>query len=82
MTQDRIIYPQPGGPIAVVTPLAVPMVEGEAPRDAMLRHARHIVPAGQPFRLISSADLPADRSMRAAWTADFSAPDGVGERVA
>lgn len=36
------------------------------------------VPAGVPFRIIDESDLPEDTRYQAAWTADFSAPDGVG----
>lgn len=79
MITDRVIWPQPGGPIAVMTPFNIPAAAGESPRDALLRHARQKVPAGQPFRLVAASDIPADRAFRNAWTADFSAPDGIGE---
>lgn len=85
MTQDRIIWPQPGGPIAVMTPLNIRPLVGddgqplESMRDALLRHARQKVPAGTPFRIVPAADIPTNRAWRQAWTADFSAPDGVGE---
>jgi hypothetical protein len=40
--------------------------------------ARKDVPFGVPYRIIDAALIPADRTYREAWTADFSAPDGVG----
>lgn len=40
--------------------------------------ARKDVPFGVPYRIIDAADIPADRTYRDAWTADFSAPDGHG----
>jgi len=40
--------------------------------------ARKDVPAGVPYRIIDSSELPASRAFRAAWTLDMSAPDGLG----
>ena len=40
--------------------------------------ARKDVPFGVPYRIIDAADIPADRTYRDAWTADFSNPDGTG----
>jgi hypothetical protein len=82
---DRVIWPQPGGPIAVLMPFNIAPQLGpngqpaETPREALLRHARQVVPAGTPFRVVDASVIPADRSLRSAWTADFSAPDGIGE---
>lgn len=76
--QQRIIYPQAGGPIAIVTPLRVAPVGGETAADALLRHARSVVPDGVPFLVVEAAALPVDRAWRNAWVADFSAPDGHG----
>jgi len=36
------------------------------------------VPTGVPYLVIDSSDLPADRSFRDAWSADFSNPTGYG----
>lgn len=81
MIHDRIIYPQPGGPIAFITPLHIAVENDEEPRDALLRHARQTVPSGRPFRIISASEIPAARDFRNAWTADFTAPDGYGEAL-
>ena len=40
--------------------------------------ARKDVPFGVPYRIIDAALIPADRTYRDAWTADFSNPDGTG----
>ena len=64
----RIIYPLDDG-IAVVIPSGELPLEDVAAKD---------VPAGTPYLLIDANDLPTDRTFRAAWTADFSAPDGYG----
>lgn len=36
------------------------------------------VPTGVPYRIIDAADVPNDRTFRAAWDADFAIYDGVG----
>lgn len=36
------------------------------------------VPAGVPYLIVDAADIPASRTYRAAWTCDFSQPDGYG----
>ena len=70
---QRIIYPQPNGVVAVIIPteafLASYTVEDLAAKD---------VPAGVPYKIIDAADVPTDRTFRNAWEADFSAPDGHG----
>jgi len=40
--------------------------------------ARKDVPPGVSFRIVDETDIPADRSPRGLWAADFSAPDGYG----
>lgn len=77
----RIIFPQPGGRLSVDTPLSLRIQPGETERDALLRHARRIVPAGVAFRIVDAATIPDDRTWRDAWTADFTTPDGTGERA-
>lgn len=38
-----------------------------------------VVPAGKPYKIIDAADVPADRSLRDAWTVDEAdLTDGVG----
>jgi len=64
----RIIYPTAEG-LAVIHPT------GELP---LVEVARKDVPAGVPYRIIDGADIPADRTFRAAWYSDFSEPDGHG----
>jgi hypothetical protein len=56
----RIIYPSDNGGIVVVIP-------AESVEAAMKD-----VPAGKPYKIIDAADVPADRTFRNAWTADFS----------
>jgi hypothetical protein len=37
------------------------------------------VPAGKPFKIVDTADVPSDRTFRAAWEVDAATlTDGVG----
>jgi len=56
----RIIYPNDDGGISIIIP-------AESVEAAMKD-----VPAGKPYKIIDSADIPADREFRNAWTADFT----------
>lgn len=56
----RIIYPTDDGGVAVIIP-------AESVEAAMKD-----IPADKPYKIIDSADVPADRTFRNAWTADFS----------
>ena len=56
----RIIYPTDNGGVAVIIP-------AESVEAAMKD-----VPAGKPYKIIDAADVPADRTFRNAWTADFT----------
>jgi hypothetical protein len=64
MKNPRIIYPTPEGGVAIIIPAhdCGLTVEEIAAKD---------VPAGVPFRIVSSADIPSDRTFRNAW--EFSA---------
>jgi len=57
---SRIIYPSDNGGIVVVIP-------AESVEAAMKD-----IPAGKPYKIIDAADIPADRTFRNAWTADFT----------
>ena len=62
MTNYRIIYPNDENGVAVVVP--APGIEET--------EALHAVPAGKPYLIVDAADIPADRTFRAAWAADFA----------
>lgn len=65
----RIIYPF-GDSVAVLLPCECGLtVEQIAQKD---------VPEGVPYMIVDASDIPTDRTYRAAWTADFSSPDGHG----
>ena len=69
----RIIYATPEGGVAILIPapecLETHTIEAIALKD---------VPAGVPFQIVDVADVPSDRTFRAAWEADITNPDGVG----
>lgn len=52
---QRIIYPTDDGGVAVIIP-------AESVADAMKD-----VPEGKPFKIVGVADVPSDRTFRAAW---------------
>lgn len=56
----RIIYPNDDGGICIIIP-------AESVEAAMKD-----VPAGKPYKIVDAADIPADRTFRDAWTADFT----------
>lgn len=70
----RIIYQTDEGGVAVIVPspeaVAEYGVEAIALKD---------VPAGKPFKIVDTEDIPSDRTFRAAWEVDPAAlTDGVG----
>lgn len=73
MTQ-RIIYQTDEGGVAVITPTPEALeqygIEAIALKD---------VPHGKPFKIVATADVPSDRTFRAAWEVDAATLiDGVG----
>lgn len=70
MNTQRIIYPHDGS-IAVIIP-------NPAAGLTLAQIAAKDVPKGRPYKIVPAATIPTDRSLRAAWTADFSDPSGYG----
>jgi hypothetical protein len=68
MTQP-LIYPQDDGTLALVIPTGELPIEDVAQKD---------VPAGVPYLIVDSADVPEDHTFFGAWEADFNNPDGHG----
>lgn len=73
---SRIVHPDGHGGVSVLichhadgSPMCELPVEEIARKD---------VPAGLPYRIVDEVNIPADRSQRHLWTADFSKPDGHG----
>ena len=58
---SRIIYPNDEGGVSVIIPAAECglTIEEIAAKD---------VPAGKPYKIVDVADIPSDRTFRAAWS--------------
>ena len=69
----KIIYPNDDDGVAIVVPCPNTKytIEQLALKD---------VPKGKPYRIIEHTDIPTDRTFRNAWEADFTDPDGFGNR--
>jgi hypothetical protein len=72
MNTKCIVYEENGG-VVVVYPTA----------DFLQRYtvedvARKDVPAGTPYKIMSTSDLPTDPKFRDAWVVDMSNPHGYG----
>ena len=65
---QRILYPTDDG-VSILIPSGEIAIEQVARKD---------VPANTPFLIVSTEDIPSDRTFRGAWEADFSNPDGYG----
>ena len=73
MTQ-RIIYQTDEGGVAVLIPTPECLLE-----HTIQEIAFKDVPAGKPFKIIDTADVPSDRTFRDAWEVDEATlTDGVG----
>lgn len=64
MTNQRIIYPTDEGGVAVLIPAPEWLAQ---PGNSIEALAEKDVPAGKPWRVVDAADIPADRTFRAAW---------------
>ena len=56
----RIIYPTPDGGVAIIVP---------APECGLTieQIAAKDVPAGKPYKIVNTSDIPEDRTFRDAW---------------
>ena len=71
---DRIIYKTDEGGVAIVIPTPEALET-----YGIMAIAVKDVPAGKPFKIVSAADIPSDRSQRDAWTIDEAdLVDGFG----
>lgn len=70
---QRIIYTNDDGGVVILIPtpecLAQYSISAIAAKD---------VPAGKPYKIITTDDIPTDRTFRNAWEAVIDEPDGVG----
>ena len=59
MTNQRIIYQNEEGGVSVITPTGELPIEEVAKKD---------VPKGVPYEIVTTDDIPSDRTFRNAWT--------------
>lgn len=64
MDNRRIIYPTDIGGVAVLIPAPEWLAQKGNTIEAL---AAKDVPAGKPWRIVDAADIPTDRTFRAAW---------------
>ena len=60
MNNQRIIYPNNEGGVAII----IPALECGLTIDEI---AAKDVPAGKPYKIVNASDIPADRTFRNAW---------------
>jgi hypothetical protein len=71
---NRIIYNQDNGIVAVIIPTPESLEH-----HTIMEIAIKDVPAGKPFKIVDAADIPSDRTFRAAWTVSvLELTDGIG----
>ena len=61
---QRIIYPTDEGGVAVIIPAPEWLAEEG---NTIEKLAEKDVPAGKPFKIVNTEDVPTDRTFRAAW---------------
>jgi hypothetical protein len=66
----KIIFTNAEGGLSIIHPTDELPVEDVARKD---------VPQGVPYKFISEADIPTDRTFRNAWEAEPFEPDGYGD---
>ena len=64
MNNPRIVYPTDDGGVAVLIPAPEWLAQEGNTLEAL---AAKDVPPGKPWRIVDAADIPTDRTFRAAW---------------
>ena len=64
-----VIYTNQSGGVSILVPTGELSVEEVACKD---------VPAGIPYKIVESSDIPNDRTFRDAWELEIVEPDGYG----
>ena len=71
---QRIIYPNDDGGVAIIIPAPECLVE-----HTIEEIAAKDVPHNKPYKIVNVSDIPTDRTFRGAWTVDEEdLTDGVG----
>jgi len=70
----RVIFQNDDGGVSIIVPS-----EDALNQYGIQAIAQKDVPAGKPYKIVDTADIPTDRTFRAAWEVDAaSLTDGVG----
>ncbi len=75
---QRIIFPNDTGGICILTPapecgLSLQEIAAKDVPPIVVRQNGEIVSSTpRPWKIVDAADIPADRTFRDAWTADFT----------
>jgi hypothetical protein len=64
MNNPRITYPTDDGGVAILIPAPEWLAQEGNTLEAL---AAKDVPEGKPWQIVDAADVPADRTFRAAW---------------
>ncbi len=64
MTDQRIIFPNNDGGVCVLIPAPEWLAQEGNTIEAL---AAKDVPPGKPWQIVGAADIPTDRTFRAAW---------------
>lgn len=64
MSDKRIIYPTDDGGVAILIPAPEWLAQEGNTLEAL---AAKDVPAGKPWQIVDTADVPTDRTFRGAW---------------
>lgn len=64
MTNPRIIFPSDDGGVCVLIPAPEWLAQEGNTLEAL---AAKDVPPGKPWKIVDAADIPTDRTFRAAW---------------
>ena len=71
---NRIIFKNDQGGVSVIIPTPEALEQ-----HTIMEIAIKDVPAGKPFKIVDAADIPSDRTFRAAWTVSvLELTDGIG----
>jgi hypothetical protein len=74
MSNQRIIYNTDEGGVAVIIPSAEALAE-----HSIYEIANKDVPHGKKYKIVTTDDIPSDRTFRDAWEADEATlTDGTG----
>ena len=70
---QRILYPTDDGGVAIIIPAeSVEAAMKDIPPIKEIVNGEVVSSSPRPYKIVDVADVPADRTFRDAWTADFT----------